>query len=86
MKSDEKLEIKQAKQRKKSLKPLSKADQEAIKLRIETNKKLAPHFFGEIGILIAWLKPAKKKLANRDRWHKRVRSTHGNLLLFAFLR
>ena len=55
------LELKQAKQRKKEMKPLPKAEQEAIKMRIDMNKQLAPHYFGEIDIPIAWLKSAKKK-------------------------
>ena len=61
------------------MKPLAKAEQEAIKMRIDMNKQLAPHYFGEIGIPIAWLKPAKKKLANRDYNEEHMMEVHKSM-------
>ena len=61
-----KLEVSKAKKRKEEQKPPSKADITAKKTRININKRLAPHYYGEIGIPMSWLKPPLKKLANRD--------------------
>ena len=76
-----KLELKKAKQRKKDKKPPTKAEVEAAKLRIAMNKELAPHYFGEIGIPVAWLKPAKKKLANRDYNEDHMLEVHSSMAL-----
>jgi len=61
-----KLEVSKAKKRKEEQKPPSKADLTAKKTRININKRLAPHYYGEIGIPMSWLRPPLKKLANRD--------------------
>lgn len=61
-----KQEVRKAKKRKQELKPPSKAEGVAKKYRININKRLAPHYYDQIGVPMSWLKPPLKKLANRD--------------------
>ena len=61
-----KLELKKAKRRKSMAVPDSRSELEARKQRIALNKKLAPHFIGELGLPTSWLHKPLKGFANRD--------------------
>ena len=61
-----KKEIAEAKKRKKGSSTAAKSEQEVATQRKELYKKLAPHFIGEVGIPVTWLKPPLAGFANRD--------------------
>ena len=45
---------------------MDKTEQEVLKQRKDLYKRLAPHFIGEVGVPVAWLKPPLPGFANRD--------------------
>ena len=72
-----KKEIAEAKKRKNGASTFDKSEKEVLDQRKELYKKLAPHFIGEVGIPVAWLKPPLPGFANRDFYDEHMWTIQG---------